>query len=40
MWTGIGAIGAFIVGVVALGEAVSPLPVLIVTGRVAMKLAE
>ena len=43
VWTGIGAIGAFLVGVIVLGEAVTPLRVtaalLIVTGLVAMKLA-
>ena len=43
VWTGIGAIGAFLVGVILLGEAVTPLRVtgalLIVTGLVAMKLA-
>lgn len=42
-WTGIGAIGAFVVGVVALGEAASPLRVLaavmIVGGLVLMKLS-
>ena len=43
VWTGIGAIGAFAVGVVALGEPLSPLRVfaaiLIVSGLVLMKLA-
>jgi quaternary ammonium compound-resistance protein SugE len=43
VWTGIGAIGAFLTGVVVLGEAVTPLRVgaalLIVTGLVAMKIA-
>jgi quaternary ammonium compound-resistance protein SugE len=43
VWTGIGAIGAFLVGVIVLGEAATPLRVaaaaLIVTGLVAMKLA-
>jgi len=43
VWTGIGAIGAFLVGVIVLGEALTPLrvtaAVLIVTGLVAMKLA-
>lgn len=42
-WTGIGAIGAFVVGVVVLGEAASPLrvlaAVLIVGGLVLMKLS-
>ncbi len=44
VWTGIGAIGAFAVGVLVLGEAASPLRVtaaaLIITGLVAMKLAD
>ena len=44
VWTGIGAVGAFAVGVIVLGEAVTPLRVtaaaLIVTGLVAMKLAD
>ncbi|WP_104202541.1 DMT family transporter [Billgrantia saliphila] len=43
IWTGIGAIGTFIVGVWLLGEAVSPLRVfaalLIVAGIVTMKVA-
>lgn len=43
IWTGIGAIGAFIVGVLALGESASPLrilaAVLIVGGLVLMKLS-
>ena len=43
VWTGIGAIGAFLVGVVVLGEAVTPLRVtaaaLIVSGLVMMKVA-
>jgi quaternary ammonium compound-resistance protein SugE len=42
VWTGIGAIGAFIVGIVALGEQLSLLrvlaAVLIVGGLVLMKL--
>ena len=44
VWTGIGAVGAFAVGIVVLGEAATPLrltaAVLIVTGLVAMKLAD
>jgi len=44
VWTGIGAVGAFAVGVVVLGEAATPLRMtaaaLIVTGLVAMKLAD
>ncbi|WP_170459274.1 DMT family transporter [Ruegeria arenilitoris] len=43
LWTGIGAVGAFLVGVMFLGEALTPLRViaatLIVSGMVAMKLA-
>ncbi|KUJ80148.1 DMT family transporter [Ruegeria profundi] len=43
IWTGIGAVGAFLVGAIFLGEAVTPqrilAAVLIVSGLVAMKLA-
>ena len=43
VWTGIGAIGAFALGVLVLGEAVTPMrvsaAVLIVSGLVLMKLA-
>lgn len=43
IWTGIGAVGAFIVGIVVLGEAVTPMrvlaAVLIVSGLVLMKLS-
>lgn len=43
VWTGIGAAGAFVVGVVFLGEAATPLRViaagLIVAGIVTMKLS-
>lgn len=43
IWTGIGAVGAFVVGILVLGEAASPLrilaAVLIVGGLVLMKLA-
>lgn len=43
IWTGIGAVGAFSVGVLFLGEALTPAriaaAVLIVTGLVVMKLA-
>jgi quaternary ammonium compound-resistance protein SugE len=43
IWTGIGAVGAFIVGVAFLGEPLGPLralaAVLIVSGLVMMKLA-
>jgi len=44
VWTGIGAVGAFVAGVVFLGEALSPARLvaatLIVTGLVVMRLAE
>ena len=43
VWTGIGAIGAFLVGILVLGETVSPkritAAVLIVAGLVLMKLS-
>lgn len=43
IWTGIGAVGAFIVGVAVLGEAMSVMrvaaAVLIVSGLVLMKLS-
>ena len=43
IWTGIGAVGAFVVGVLALGEALTPMrvgaAVLIVSGLVLMKLS-
>ena len=43
VWTGIGAVGAFIVGITVLGEAVTPLRIaaaaLIVSGLVLMKLS-
>ena len=43
MWTGIGAVGAFVVGIVMLGESVSALRLLaaamIVGGIVLMKVA-
>lgn len=43
VWTGIGAFGAFLVGILALGEPITPLRIasaaLIVTGIVGMKLA-
>jgi quaternary ammonium compound-resistance protein SugE len=43
IWTGIGAVGAFIVGAMLLGEPVTPLRVgaaaLIVSGIVLMKLS-
>ncbi|MBN8964745.1 MAG: multidrug efflux SMR transporter [Rhizobiales bacterium] len=43
IWTGIGAVGAFIVGITMMGEAVSAMRIaaalLIVTGLVLMKLS-
>lgn len=43
VWTGIGAIGAFVLGLTVLGEPLTPMRViaaiLIVTGLVMMKLA-
>ncbi|MFC5513222.1 DMT family transporter [Massilia jejuensis] len=43
VWTGIGAVGAFLVGIGVLGEAVSPMRILaallIVCGMVLMKLS-
>ncbi|MCU9848946.1 multidrug efflux SMR transporter [Defluviimonas sp. WL0024] len=43
IWTGIGAVGAFAVGVIVLGEAATPMrliaALLIVTGIVLMKLS-
>jgi len=43
VWTGIGAVGAFVVGAILLGEALTPLrigaAVLIVSGIVLMKLS-
>ena len=43
IWTGIGAVGAFVVGVTVLGEALTPIrvgaAVLIVSGLVLMKLS-
>jgi quaternary ammonium compound-resistance protein SugE len=43
VWTGIGAVGAFVVGVVLLGESASPMRIaaagLIVAGISLMKLA-
>ena len=43
IWTGIGALGAFVLGVVVLGEAATPLRVtsaaLILAGTVGLKLA-
>jgi quaternary ammonium compound-resistance protein SugE len=43
VWTGIGAVGAFVAGIVFLGESASPLrlcaALLIVAGLVLMKLA-
>lgn len=43
VWTGIGAVGAFIVGIVVLGEAATPMRVLaallIISGLVLMKVS-
>ena len=43
IWTGIGAVGAFAVGILVLGEAASPMriaaAVLIIAGIVMMKLS-
>lgn len=43
IWTGIGAVGAFIVGIAVLGEAVTPARIiaalLITSGIITMKLA-
>lgn len=43
VWTGIGAVGAFVVGVLVLGEAANPMRIgaalLIVSGLVLMKLS-
>lgn len=43
IWTGIGAVGAFVVGIFFLGEAATPLrilaAVLIISGLLLMKLA-
>ncbi|RYG96961.1 MAG: quaternary ammonium compound efflux SMR transporter SugE [Alphaproteobacteria bacterium] len=43
IWTGIGAVGAFVVGIVILGEAANPMRIiaatLIVAGIVMMKLS-
>lgn len=43
IWTGIGALGAFVVGIVVLGEAATPLRLgsaaLILAGLIGLKLA-
>ena len=43
IWTGIGAVGAFVVGIWVLGEAASPMRILaavmIISGLVLMKLS-
>ena len=43
IWTGIGAIGAFLIGVMVLGEAATPLRIgsaaLILAGIIGLKLA-
>jgi quaternary ammonium compound-resistance protein SugE len=44
VWTGIGAVGAFLLGVIMLGEAATPMRIaaaaLVVSGLVLLKLAE
>jgi len=44
VWTGIGAVGAFVLGILVLGEAASPMRLaaagMIVGGLVLMKVAE
>ncbi|WP_037307095.1 DMT family transporter [Ruegeria halocynthiae] len=43
IWTGIGAVGAFLVGIMLLGEAITPMRIfaatLILAGLITMKLA-
>ena len=43
IWTGIGAVGAFVVGIIVLGEAVTPMrlvaALLIVAGIILMKVS-
>ena len=43
IWTGIGAVGAFVVGIAVLGEPITPLriggAVLIISGLVVLKLS-
>ncbi|SMO76080.1 DMT family transporter [Paracoccus laeviglucosivorans] len=43
IWTGIGAVGAFVIGIAFLGEAVTPMRIiaalLIVSGIITMKLS-
>ena len=43
IWTGIGAVGAFLLGIIVLGEAATPMRIgsalLIVAGMVGLKLA-
>ncbi|WNJ87917.1 multidrug efflux SMR transporter [Bosea sp. 685] len=43
VWTGIGAVGAFVVGVAVLGEALTPMravaAMLIVSGMITMKMS-
>jgi len=44
VWTGIGAVGAFVLGVIMLGEAATPMRIaaaaLVVSGLVLLKFAE
>jgi quaternary ammonium compound-resistance protein SugE len=43
IWTGIGAVGAFVVGIAVLGEPITPMriagAVLIISGLVVLKLS-
>jgi quaternary ammonium compound-resistance protein SugE len=43
IWTGVGAVGAFILGIIVLGEAATPLRIasalLILAGMIGLKLA-
>jgi len=43
IWTGVGAVGAFILGIVVLGEGATPMRIasalLIVAGMIGLKLA-
>lgn len=39
VWTGIGSVGAFVVGVVAFGEALTPLRTVLLAGVVATLVA-
>jgi quaternary ammonium compound-resistance protein SugE len=43
IWTGIGAVGAFVVGIAVLGEPITPMriggAILIISGLVVLKLS-